>query len=166
MDSFTSKKITLGFKQINYASPENVFPLLCPVREKDWLDGWEYKMIYSKSGIAEDGCVFTTPHHGEKETVWIVTKYDPKNFKIAFVRTTPDDSVVRIFINLEGVNKTTTHAFIKYEYTSLSAERSNYLENDLENDFKTSMLWWEKAINYYLENGKMLLKNKLISKHK
>jgi len=159
MDSFTSKKITLGFKQINNAHPERVFPLLCPVREKDWLDGWNYQMIYSKSGVAEDGCVFSTPYHGDKETIWIVTKYDPVNFKIALVRVTPGESVVRISINLEGTDRTTTHAFIKYEYTSLSAEQTHYLENGLESDFQASMQWWEKAINYYLETGKKLLKN-------
>ncbi len=136
MDAFNSKKITLGFKQTNNASPEKVFPLLCPVREKDWLDGWNYKMIYSKSGVAEDGCVFTTPHHGENETVWIVTKYDPANFEIAFIRTTPGDSVVRISINLENSGTNATHAFIKYEYTSLSAEQTSYLENGLEKIFR------------------------------
>ncbi len=159
MDSFTSKKITLGFKQINNGPPEKVFPLLCPVREKDWLDGWNYKMIYSKSGMAEDGCVFTTPHHGDKETIWTVTKYKPDDFEITFVRVTPGDSVVRISINLERFDVVSTHAFIKYEYTSLSAEQTEYLENDLEKDFQSSMLWWEKAINYYLENSEMLLKN-------
>jgi hypothetical protein len=159
MEPFTSKKITLGFKQINNAPPEMVFPLLCPVREKDWLDGWDYKMIYSKSGLIEDGCVFSTPHHGEKETVWLVTKYYPKDFEVAFVRVTPGESVVRISINLERVDKDTTHAFIKYEYTSLNPEQTKYQEDGLERDFQVSMLWWEKAINYYLKNGKMLLKD-------
>jgi hypothetical protein len=158
METFTSKKVTLNYKQINNAPPEKVFPLLCPVREKDWLDGWNYKMVYSKSGVAEDGCVFTTPHHSKNETVWIVTKYDPANFEIAFVRVTSDDSVVSISINLQAIEPHSTYAFIEYEYTSLSAEQTKYLENELEKAFQSSMRWWEKAINYYLENGKMLSK--------
>ncbi len=162
MDSFESKKVTLSYRQINNALPEKVFPLLCPVREMDWLDGWDYKMIYSKSGVAEEGCVFSTPHHGDEETIWTITKYEPDDFEIAFVRVTPSESVVRISINLERVDVVSTHAFIKYEYTSLSAEQTHYLENNLEKDFKASMLWWEKAINYYLKNGKMLLKSEAI----
>ena len=56
--SFNAVQKTLTFKQLNNAEPEKVFPLLCPVREKDWLDGWNYKMIYSKSGLIEKNCVF------------------------------------------------------------------------------------------------------------
>ena len=116
-------------------------------------------MVYSKSGVVEEGCVFTTPHHGEQETVWTVTEYNPKDFKIAFVRVTPGDSVVRISINLEALEANSTYAFIEYEYTSLSVEQTKFLEEDLEKNFQTSMRWWEKAINYYLENGEMLLED-------
>jgi hypothetical protein len=34
------------------APPDRVFPLLCPVRERDWLEGWEADMVYSASGVA------------------------------------------------------------------------------------------------------------------
>lgn len=159
MNSFVSRKVTLRYIQINNAPPEKVFPLLCPVREKDWLDGWDYKMIYSKSGFAEEGCVFSTPHHAKNETIWTVTKYDPVNFEIAFVRVSPGDNVVRISIKLEGIDPNATTTFIEYEYTSLSAKQNQYFEQQLGIDFTSSMLWWDKAINYYLETGKKLLKN-------
>lgn len=35
------------------AAPEGVFPLLCPVREYDWIEPWRCRMIYSQSGFAE-----------------------------------------------------------------------------------------------------------------
>jgi hypothetical protein len=50
--------------------PDLVFPLLCPVREYEWLDGWECEMIYSTSGIAEDSCIFKTAHAGRM--IWSV----------------------------------------------------------------------------------------------
>lgn len=159
MDTIVSKKVTLSFTQKNIATPEKVFPLLCPVREKDWLDGWEYKMIWSESGFAEEGCVFSTPHHGKSETTWIVTKYDPINFQIEFVRFTPAENVARIFINLEANGSGSTDAFIKYEYTALNREQIEYLETGLQKDFQSSMHWWEKAINHYLETGEKLLKS-------
>ena len=40
------------------ASPAEVFPLLCPVREADWLDGWDPLEVWSRSGVAEPDCVF------------------------------------------------------------------------------------------------------------
>ncbi|MGI9537489.1 MAG: hypothetical protein ACR2PB_10480, partial [Desulfocapsaceae bacterium] len=45
--------------QLN-STPEKVFPLLCPVREYEWIPQWQCEMIYSRSGVAELGCVFST----------------------------------------------------------------------------------------------------------
>src|SRR2546427_12204443 len=63
----SARRVTHEYTQTNDAPPEIVFPMLCPVREADWVPGWQYKMIYSKSGMAEAGCVFTTPNgwHGD-----------------------------------------------------------------------------------------------------
>lgn len=43
---FTARRITRTYHQTINAVPETVFPLLCPVREAEWLDGWQYAMIY------------------------------------------------------------------------------------------------------------------------
>src|SRR6266540_2991762 len=37
-----------------------VFPLLCPVREYEWFNGWKCTMVYSESGVAENNNVFYT----------------------------------------------------------------------------------------------------------
>ncbi len=92
---------TQSYTQINNGNIEQVFPLLCPVREKDWLDGWEYKMIHSKSGLIEKDCVFSTPNTGKLETIWQVTQYDKLNYKIEFLKLTPTENVVKINIQLE-----------------------------------------------------------------
>jgi hypothetical protein len=36
-------------------TPDGVFPLLCPVREGDWLEGWSdhCRLVHSVSGVAE-----------------------------------------------------------------------------------------------------------------
>ncbi len=43
------------------APPELVFPLLCPVRETEWVIDWKPKVVFSESGLAEADCVFITP---------------------------------------------------------------------------------------------------------
>ena len=58
------------------ASPAVVFPLLCPVREADWIDGWSCEMLHSESGLAELGCVFKTNRAPENEAFWIMTRCD------------------------------------------------------------------------------------------
>jgi len=133
-----------------------VFPLLCPVREKDWLYDWEYEMICSESGLIEKGCVFTTAHHGKHATVWYVTEYDKDNFSIEFLRLTPKSEVVKINIKLKETENYHTETKITYEYTPLNKERSDYLKLNIDKDFENMMLFWEKAVNHYLETGKML----------
>ena len=32
------------------APPEKIFPLLCPVREKEWIPGWHAETVYLASG--------------------------------------------------------------------------------------------------------------------
>jgi hypothetical protein len=52
--------VTRTFTQQLVAEPSKVFPLLCPVREADWLDGWDPLVVFSQSGVAEPDCVFLT----------------------------------------------------------------------------------------------------------
>ena len=74
------------------APPAAVFPLLCPVREGEWLDGWAEgcELVHSRSGVAEPGCVFRTSHPGHPVTTWVITTHDPQAGVVEFARVTPD----------------------------------------------------------------------------
>ncbi len=155
---FQGKQKVLNFTQVNNGKRPEIFPLLCPVREKDWLDGWEYEMIYSKSGLAEENAVFTTPNEDGQSTVWQVTEYDSENYKIGFLRIRAGYEVVRIQIELTERADELTDSHISYRYTGLSEERNAFIENELESEFRESMEWWEKALNYYLKTNTCLQK--------
>ncbi len=155
---FEGLQKTFSYTQINEANINHVFPLLCPVREKEWLDGWDYKMIYSKSGFIEKDCVFTTPHHGKFETVWYVTQYDLVNHSIEFMRITPNENTVKICIQLHEINPKQTRVAIDYKYTALNEDQNEFIRSDMERIFLDAMTWWEKAINYFLKTGEMLKK--------
>ena len=142
--------------QINDGPIDKVFPLLCPVREKDWIDGWIYHMIHSESGLIEKDCVFTTPHHGESDTVWYVTQHDPDDYLIEFVRVTPGDTAVRINIQLEPISNAQTRAIITYRYTALNGLAAA----GFDEAFRKTMEVWEKSINYYLKTSEILLVRK------
>lgn len=150
---------TFSYTQINTRNIKEVFPLLCPVREKDWIDGWNYKMIHSISGLIEKNCVFVTEHHGKLETVWHVTQYDKKNYAVEFLRVTPKENTVRINIQLEKINEKTTKCCISYMYTILTKKDTANKMNQIEQSFFDAMTYWEKAINYYLTTGKILKKD-------
>lgn len=66
---------TFEYTGVVPGSPEQVFPLLCPVLEYDWLDDWTCAMQYSESGVAERGCAFSTQIAlGES---WICSRHEP-----------------------------------------------------------------------------------------
>ncbi len=163
MQTFSSKSIGLRRRQLNTGTPADVFPLLCPVREADWIDGWNYEMIFSVSGLAEKGCVFTTPAANGNETTWYVTKHDADLFQIAFVRVTPGEMVVAIDIQLTDNDNGTTTSDIMYEYTALNEEGNRWIELDAVTVFNANMDYWEKAINHYLQTGKKLMKSPVLN---
>ncbi len=154
MTNFQATRITHEYTQTNYAPPETVFPLLCPVREADWVPGWQYRLIYSTSGVAELGCVFITEENG-RETTWVVTEYDAKSFRVAFVWVDPGMVTTQITIRLEPSGDATS-AHIQYTYTALSSEGNREVERFDENWFRSKMQGWEAAINHYLRTGKRI----------
>jgi hypothetical protein len=161
MSAFKSNRIAHEYTQTNPATPDKVFPLLCPVREGDWLPGWQYRLIYSDSGIAELGCVFTTPNppaarSQASETTWIVTEYDPSAFRIAFVWINPGSIITEIRIQLTPAEHGVTRTHIRYRYTGLSPEGNRELEAYDQNWFKAKMQNWETTINHYLRTGKRM----------
>lgn len=86
-EPFRGRRATLRSRMRLDASPERIFPLLCPVREYDWIPTWSCDMIYSESGVAENDCVFATrlPGRGPRES-WVVVRYEPP-LAIEFVRS-------------------------------------------------------------------------------
>ena len=172
MNSFKSYRIAHEYSQTNSAPPEKVFPLLCPVREADWIPGWRYKLICSDSGVAELGCIFTTEDptvESEKyssrsnarnanspETTWICVDYDPAAFRIAYVWIKPARVATELRIQLTAADHGQTHSHIRFRYTGLSPEGNREVESYDRTWFEAKMRGWERAINHYLSTGKMV----------
>ncbi|MGE5207533.1 MAG: SRPBCC family protein [Chlamydiota bacterium] len=156
MSEFRGLRVTHQYTQTNQAPPDRVFPLLCPVREADWVPGWKYRLIYSQSGVAELGCVFTTPNEDGTECTWLCTEYDPASFRIAYAWITPGLIACQLRIQLEAGPGSTTRAHIAYTYTGLSPAGNKEVEHFTADWFCTKMQGWESAINHYLRTGKII----------
>lgn len=87
--------------------------------------------------------------------MWAVTNYDPESFKVSFVRATDTVEVVMLDIELEDKGDHCL-AHIVYKFVPFADGRKYHLEQSLPTKFPAMMEWWEKALNYYLETGKML----------
>lgn len=135
--------------------PEAVFPLLCPVRERDWLPGWDARVIHSRSGYAEAGCVFATAQHGAAETVWVVVDHEPPH-RIRFVRFTPDQTVVEIAITVDPFGSGRSSVSIEYTHTALSEAGAATVAGMTEAAWRNMMAQWETAMNHYLTTGTVI----------
>lgn len=153
---FAAKRITRSYIQTIHADPSRVFDLICPVREAEWLDGWDYTLMYSESGVAEEGCVFTSRQEGEKDTIWMITRRDIRNRVIDFVRATPESRIALLTIAVKEKAPNASSVRITYVITALSEDGNRFLEAFTEKKFNEAMQFWEKSMNYYLESGKRL----------
>jgi hypothetical protein len=141
-------RLVRTFVQHIVAPPEALFPLLCPEREKEWLPGWDARMIHSASGFAERGAVFETSHtHGR--TLWLITEYDPPR-RIAFARWQPDALVVHIEIVLARHHTGGTAAGISYTFTATSETGAGALASMGEDVWLENMRAWEANLNAWL----------------
>jgi hypothetical protein len=135
------------------ASPEKVFPLLCPVRECDWVQGWRPTHVFAETGLAERDCVFVTADKG-REAVWAYTDWDPENGRVELIKVTPGMTVGRITVRLTA-EPSGTAAEITYMHTALSEEGRRFVESFTAEFYAAFMQEWEDAMNHYLETGEM-----------
>ena len=135
------------------ASPAEVFPLLCPVREFDWIPEWECRLVYTESGLAEPGCIFQTyrPADGGLDT-WVVSHYqEPRH--IAFVRVNPLRAI-QYDIVLEPAGDESTRLTWQQVITSLSEAGDRHVASLRESDFAANIAKMEGLLNGYLGAGR------------
>jgi hypothetical protein len=155
MNEFLPQRIAKETELMIDADPRQVFPLLCPVRENEWIESWRCRMIYSDSGVAEYNCIFETefPHTGGRET-WIVSHYQ-KDRGIEFVRFTPDQKIIKLDICLSGARAGGTRLLWRKIYTGLSPE-GNQVIAAMADDFEPEAGRIARMLNHYLKTGTML----------
>lgn len=151
-----SKRLKRHYTQTLHGETNEVFELLCPVREKEWLQGWDYSMIYSESGFAEKGCVFRTENDfGSYQ--WIMTKYDSRDCGVQFVKFIHNKMVVIIDIQLTDGKGNIVYCDIDYTFTAINDDVIGQMhEENTQEVFNGHMKLWEGSINYFLETGRML----------
>lgn len=157
MDGFNGKRVVRTFTQTIHAAPEAVFPLLCPVREMEWLADWKARVIYAESGLAETNGVYASLHPGESDTIWMITQRDERRHLIEFVYFVPGVRVTRLNIAVHPLVGKNSRVEITYIYTGISKEGNREItEHGAEDRFIEQMKHWEAAMNYFLETGEPL----------
>jgi hypothetical protein len=136
-------------------SPEQVFPLLCPIREYEWIDSWQCEMIYSKTGVAELDCVFKTtfPGDGPGDT-WVVSRYEPP-LLIEFVRIN-SLRTIRFNLSLKRNDDGTTSLIWTQIFTGLTPQGDDLIKSLSDEIYRERVATRERQINHFLSTSQML----------
>jgi hypothetical protein len=148
-------RIRHTYTQSLAAPPERVFPLLCPVRETEWVPDWAPECVVSTSGVMEKGCLFVTPDE-LADAVWIAVRHDPAAFYLELLKVVPNHLVCRYEIRLTPDPDDRTTATIHYSCTALSPAGEAFVDTLTPVWYENFMRRWETALNYYLANGRMI----------
>ena len=158
--TFVSKRIARTSTISLKAPLKEVFPLFGPLREKEWADGWEPRILYPRTNEIEERMVFMTapPYgHDEPNYTWIVSRYLPDQALIEYTVFTPERIWWITIQCREDVSGQTTQAVITYTYIGLT-ERGNVTnEKTLQHMYAHDLGDWEQALNHYLATGEKLL---------
>jgi hypothetical protein len=146
-------RVTRTYRQRLDGSPSRVFELLCPVREADWITGWDPRLVITESGVAEADCVFVTP--GSPEAVWVITRHAAAERFVEMLKITPDVTVCRLTIRVRPT-AAGAEADVTYSHTSLGPAGDAFVAAFTEDHYRTFMQDWEARMNHYLRHGTAL----------
>ncbi|GAB3382101.1 hypothetical protein [Lysobacter fragariae] len=143
-----------SYTQHLVAAPERVFPLLCPVREADWIEGWNPLLVLSESGVAETDCVFVTAAD-PADAIWYVTRHEPHAGFVEMLKITPGVTACRLSIQVQAT-QAGSQAQVTYTHTSLGAEGDAFVAAFTPAYYEQFMRDWEARLNHYLVHGTAL----------
>ena len=154
MNTFKAMRTTRTAQQTLTGSPGDIFPLLCPVREYDWIEHWSCEMVYSASGFAEPDCIFTTgfAEPGGRDT-WVVCRHEPP-VRIEFIRTN-SLRIMRYAITLAELAPGLTRARWQQTITATCEEGNEHIRTLTAEAFTEQVATLETLLNHYLQTGRM-----------
>ena len=160
MDVTTPNRVSHTYVQRLVAPSSAVFPLLCPVREAEWIEGWEPIDVWSRSGVAETDCVFTTaaPDGSPHDAIWYITRHEPGNGFVEMLKVTPGVTACRLTIQLTAAAGASQacEAEITYTHTSLGRAGDLFVAGFTAEYYVQFMRDWEARINHFLRTGTAL----------
>ncbi len=154
MNIRSPNRVTHTYKQHLNAPAAKVFQLLCPVREADWIDGWNPILVLSQSGVAEQDCVFVTDAKVQ-DSIWYITRHDPARGFVEMIKITPSVTACKLTMRVRPA-KPGSEAEITYSHTSLGPEGDVYLASFTAEYYVQFMREWESRMNHFLKHGKAL----------
>jgi hypothetical protein len=133
------------------AAVEEVFPLLCPKREEEWIPGWECETILSNSGYNEEGAIFRTTKPYGTELYWTTLQYDLNKKIVDFLLTAPRLYMFRFKIEINAERDGVLVLTFTQVFTSISEEGNTFLNRYRSEDYEARLKSLGEFMNCYLE---------------
>jgi len=157
-----NKRVETAVTREIKASPRNIFPLACPVEELRWIPEWDYKLIYSRSGVNETNCIFNEEisgaHFFEKPltTTWVTTIHDPDNYRISFLLNLAGKAVIRLNIKIREVGRKVSSCTWHMVFTALDEDANAMPDDMIRVKLESVVTFLADTLQHYCETGKML----------
>lgn len=156
---FDAKRVVQEITMEYSYSPEEIFPLLCPVREYEWMASWKGTIAYTDSGFAEKYVIFyhsiPFPLIFEK-AYWIATQYNPPEY-LQWCVTVPGLFIIVIDEKMTALEGSKTVIDYIYTVTALSETGNKMIEEKFSREaLMKEQIRTKDEIEYYLKTGKML----------
>jgi len=153
--AFRGRRARFTHTQTFRGSIGEVFPLLCPVREYEYLPAWTCEIIYLESDLVEAGGVFITDRPGDGgRDVWVVAQYVP-NEAIQFVRTNRLRTMT-YSVQARSDGPGAVQLVWEQVVTGLNDEGNRLVDSLSQDEFARRLSAMEKRLQHYLETGQMM----------
>lgn len=161
MTNAEGTRVTRTYTRHIHGPIDEVFSLLCPTREHEWIEAWTQsgsgRLFYSDSGYNEKYCVFESkivPLWGPE--IWVTSQHDPENHTIQFVRVQPETMVVVSDVALEALPDGTTQYRLRDTMTALTPAGAAILSAMSQEAFEMHMSVLGETLDHFCSTGEML----------
>ena len=132
----------------------DIFPLLCPKKEEEWIPGWECDVVSSNSGYNEENALFRTDKPYGTELYWYTIAYDIVHKRVEFLVTASHLYFLRFTIGIS--NPETSESIITFtqRFSSVSENGVALIEQYKQEDYQAKLQKLGDFMAHYLRGAK------------
>jgi len=163
-DAFRPKSAGARYEIVLRGGADECFALACPVAELQWIDDWQFHLLYSDSGRNENDCIFIEAVSGlavhrvaRSDTYWYTTLYDPAARRFHAVLLTDDFILGRWTLEVDPQEDGSSRMRLALTDTGLTEEGNRIiLENGFEARVANMLRFIASSARHYTETGEIL----------
>lgn len=144
MSEFRAERVVRTHQFELPMAPHDALHFFTPEGERAWAKGWDPRYLHPADGRTTAGMVFTTGHGGE-ETLWTMTRHEPEDGVVEYLRVTPGSRMGTVRVQCAEAG-TGTRVTVTYALTALTPEGNATLRALDAAAYETFIESWEVSI--------------------